>query len=848
MRANRHLRSESPFDEYPQTTTPSFARFERHPSNRRQLGPTFEEWTSRHIPNSNFLEPYTTVGPSLRVSTSIPEYNEEYSSNTPRYSNDFSTNAPEYRDEFSSNAPDWYSTTAPTSTPDTDFRINSASPYYEQGSVEQPSARQTRTRFPSFFSDSPFHTAGSTFYSSWPDPEAAFLAQYSTTPEPVRTEDALEYTNTAIPDYASTSSRGPVSEPTTPELNLLSSTLSVDVKDTASPDISTILSTPDSQYTVSSPGVEIPKNWILIAKDPEMLQSFLKSSAEYSTNQAPTSQEPAITTTYASTESITSTSSSYEIDATPEIVTAAPSKVDDLQQLVASSAQGLNPGSFNPSTQVSDQSFLPFGVATGSYALIQNNQPTQQVGTQQVLADFAPSSFVQNYPGSVQGLTSTIRTPVLSYNAPIKSTYNTPQPIRTSYGAPSQTYGAPSQSYGAPSQSYGAPSQSYGAPSQSYGTPSQSYGAPSQSYGAPSQSYGAPSQSYGAPSQTYGAPIQTSYGAPTKGYGAPKPTKGYGAPKAAKGYGAPKASKGYGVPSPTAGYSTPRPAKGYGAPGHAITKIIKDYITPKPNKGYGITKLIKGYGAHKANKGYGAPKPTKGYGAPKPTKGYGAPKATKGYGAPKAAKGYGAPKPTKGYGAPKPSKGYGAPGLAQGYSTPTSSYSVSSPATTFFRPQNPVEHFRITPVSQGAPIKLQLVGSSSPVHAILGNSQSLPPSTQKPVWNQPYNEPVQRLQAQTFNYGSTTRFDYDIGPTTSAPSEPFRSSEAVSFTSDSIPFRPSNLMTVSSTSSDVPLPGEYRQGRSQNTEVVREYPVPRADSISVDHMSFVVQPNFPYTS
>ena len=807
----------------------------------RHLGPTFEEWTSRHIPNSNFLDPYTTLGPSLQPSTSLPEYNEEHSSNVPVYRDEFSTNAPdyhdefssnvpEYRQEFSSNSPDWYSTTAPTSIPDADFRINSASPYYEQGGAELPSARQTRTRFPSFFSDSPFHTAGSTFYSSWPDPDAAFLAQYSTTTEPVRlTEDTLDYTNT--PDYASTSPRRPVSEPTTPQLNLLSSSLSVDVKDTAAVDYTS--TTPNSQYSItSSSGLDIPKNWILIAKDPEMLKSFLKST-EYSTSQAPTSQEPTTTASYTPTETtVPTTSPTSTYDPTPDIVTASPSKVDDLQQLAASREQGYSAGSFQPSVEVSDQSFLPYS-PTGNPGPVQNNQPAQSYSspTGQTFTDFTPSNPIPSYAGSKPVQTSNIRTPVRTYIAPVNPTPNTPQfgkithgvPLRQGYSTPAQTYGAPTQTYGAPTQTYGAPTQTYGAPTQTYGAPIKtSYGAPTQTYGAPTQTYGAPSQTYGAPAQTYGAPIKTSYGVPTQTYG--PPTQTYGAPIKAS-YGAPTTS--YGAPKPTKGYGAPVPTQGYGA--------------PKPTKGYGAPKPTKGYGLPKLKKGFGAPKPTKGYGAPKPTKGYGIPKLTKGYGA---------PKPTKGYGAPKPTKGYGAPKLTKGYGTPTPSYNVPNPAPTYYRPQDPVEHFRINPVSQGAPIKLQLVSTASPhVHAILGTNQPLPVSTQKPIWNQPYKEPVQQLPAQPFNYGSTTRFDYDIGPTTSAPSEPFRSAEAVSFTSDSIPFRPSNLMTVSSASPDLPLPGEYRQSRSQKSpEVVREYPVPRSDSVPVDHMSFVVQPTFPYSS
>ena len=826
------------------------------------MGPSLRPST----PNYN---DYSSITPEYHdeYSTNSPQYRDEYSTSTPEYGDEFSSNAPEYRDEFSSNAPDRYSTTAATSIPEAEFRFSSSSPYYEQEGSDPPSARQTRTRFPSFFSDSPFHTAGSTFYSSWPDPEAAFLAQYSTTPGPVRQEDTLEYTNTGNSDYASTSSRRPVSNQ--PQLNLLSDSLSVNVESKTSVG-GTVLSTPDSQYTAtSSSGVDIPKNWILIAKDPAMLQEFLKSSAEYSTSQPATSQEP--TTPYptpsVSSEPIASAVQSSTYDSTPEIVTASPSKVDDLQQLIASSAQDYNAASFQPSAEMNDQSFLPLGSVTGNYGSVQNIQPAQ-TPVKQTYTGFSPSQLIPGYVGSVSTQTPTIRTPVQTYSSPIQSifsssitsTFNAPQSIITSYGAPANGYGAPAKGYGAPAKGYGAPAKGYGAPAKGYGAPAKGYGTPAKGYGTPSKGYGAPGKGYGAPANGYGAPAN-GYGAPTNGYGVPSqtygaPTQSYSVPKPAKkhifpklkgllstkGYGTAKPTKGYGSPKPTKGYGVPKAAKGYGAP-----KAAKGYGVPQPTAGYGAPKPTNGYGVPKAAKGYGAPKATKGYGVPQPTSGYGAPRPTKGYGAPNAAKGYGVPQPTGGYGAP--TTGYSVSRPTAGYSTPASNYNV--PAAGYYRPQNPVEHFRINPVSQGSPIKLQLVGTSGRSHAILGTNQPPLISTQKPVWSQPFVQPVQQLPAQSFIYGPTTRFDYDIRPTTSAPSEPFRSAEAVSFTFDSIPFRPSNLMTVTSSSSDVPLPGEYRQGRSQqSSEAFHEYPVPRADSVqpTVDQMSFVVQPNFPYNS
>ena len=750
-----------------QTTTPSFARFERHPQTAHHFGPSFDQWTSRHIPDSSFLDPYSTLGPGLQLTATGPEVN----SNAPEYRDQVSSSAPEYQADAISSSPNWGTTTAANTVVDTDYRVSSNSPYYEQDQwvTETPKIRQSRNRFPSFFNDSPFHTGGS-FYSSWPDPEAAFLAQHPTTPASLSTTElsgqTLEYIDSVLVDPTSTSSGRPVTELTTPHLNLLSSTLSVDTPQ------SQVTTPTTAQYaSASSTGLDVPKNWILIAKNPDMLQSFLESTTKYGIKPTAPSTAIAASNNYAPSVStdpapaVAASVNSYAPE--PVVVTASPQavKLDNLHELVKSSAQVYGATDFQSSATLGfqqdaqGQDFIPYSpipgqtssgqslLPTSTYALI-NNQATQQTSLQSYNA---PQSVIRNPPQTSNAFkaskpmpthahskpvqTNNLRTPVQTYNSPTPQTFTTLKPITVSYGAPSQTYGGP--------------------------RPTPNYGS-----SGPTIAFGGPN-----PIQTIGS------SRPLQSYSAPKPTKGYGAPKPTKGYGAPKAAKGYGVPKPTKGYGTPKAAKGYGVP--------------------------------KAAKGYGVPKPSQTYGLPKATKAYGA------------------PIPTKAYGAPQPTATYNVP-------------YVSRPNAGFSLPPRPA--------NQGSVIRLQLASKSPPVHAVL---QTSPPSaiTQKPVWNQPYNQPIQRLSTQSKPISSFPSY----GSTTSQPSDPFRAVEAVSFTSDSIPFRPSNLMASKGSTTSGPQyssvqPAEsYRNGRSRDIQqVVRGYPVPRSDSEQPDHSSFVVQPDFPF--
>lgn len=203
-----------------------------------------------------------------------------------------------------------------------------------------------------------------------------------------------------------------------------------------------------------------------------------------------------------------------------------------------------------------------------------------------------------------------IRLPVTSYHPP-QSNYGVVGAPPNAYASPQSTYGLPKSSYGVPKSTYGAPQSTYSPPKTTYGSPQSTYGIPQSTYGTPQATYSPPQQTYGVAQSSYSvpqsyntpqAPLQQNYGNPTQTYGVPKAT--YGAPKALKAHKAAKAAKGYkgskgkglkgtyGAPKATYGV----PQQGYGAPQQNYAVHQQAYSTPQ---GYGVPQQT--YGAAPQN-------------------------------------------------------------------------------------------------------------------------------------------------------------------------------------------------------------------------------------------------------